>query len=210
MLVLALIYRRRIAGNNPEVRIARSQRGDESLVAPHFDIWNLRQKNAVWASLRHPRRGDPCDGVDGVVRYDHLSWRVVERRSNERRSGSGLTRHSLQPSLEQYLAVVRYSAGKNPMPLLQLLGVLIGAGILLWMVNRFIPMAAFNFQRRRSYLRGFLARKCLDLKVHRLPGFQIREPDRRGGPYKENLVCCGGLPSCGDFPHHFRTGHIGW
>jgi len=47
MLVLALIYRRRIAGNNPEVRIARSQRGDESLVAPHFDIWNLRQKNAV-------------------------------------------------------------------------------------------------------------------------------------------------------------------
>jgi hypothetical protein len=27
---------------------------------------------------------------------------------------------------------------------------------------------------------------------------------------KENLVRCGGLPSCGDSPHHFRTGHIGW
>jgi hypothetical protein len=137
MLVLALIYRR-IAATTQRSVLPRASAATNlwwrlTLI---FGIYVRKmQFGLLYGTLA---AGDPCDGVDGVVRYDHLSWRVVERRSNERRSGSGLTRHPLQPSLEQYLAVVRYSAGKNPMPLLQLLGVLIGAGILLWMVNRFI------------------------------------------------------------------------
>jgi hypothetical protein len=44
-----------------------------------------------------------------------------------------------------------------------LLGVLIVVGILLWLVNRFIPMAKsnqVNLECRRRLLHGFLARKC--------------------------------------------------
>ena len=49
------------------------------------------------------------------------------------------------------------------MPLIQLLEVLIVVGVLLWLVNRFIPMQGIhqvNFERRRGHCRRSVDPEC--------------------------------------------------
>src|SRR5579864_1312331 len=65
--------------NHLEVRVAGSKRGHDSMVVPHFAVWSLHSKNAVWTPLWRPGCGNRLDGMDGDLCDDCVSWRRLER-----------------------------------------------------------------------------------------------------------------------------------
>jgi Virulence factor BrkB len=78
MLVLALIYRFARPSATTWVSVLPGASA-ATILWWGLDIWSLRPKDAVWISLRYPRRGDRLDGVDGTLGDDRLSGRGLER-----------------------------------------------------------------------------------------------------------------------------------
>src|SRR5690348_18272866 len=67
-------------GHNVEIRPAGSRGGDNPVVGPQCILWDLRPQDAIRAYLRWFGSGDRFNGMDGVFRNTHLSWRGLERR----------------------------------------------------------------------------------------------------------------------------------